>query len=194
MTTSETPAAPETQQDADTPPWGDDFKAEKAWRTIQHLRDREKELEKRPVLTEEAKTKLAEYDKITEAAKTDLDKVNESLTRTQAEAEKWRDQFVTAKISALAALDFQFPEDAVNALNASSYLGVDGQINEPAIQQDLAKLLDSRPNWRRQREEDAAQSAVPRLPNPNRSQGTPGSPINDPAVQLQQTIANALNR
>lgn len=41
-----TDAAPETGAGEDAPtPWGDDFNPERAWKTISHLRGREKELE-----------------------------------------------------------------------------------------------------------------------------------------------------
>lgn len=162
-------AAQQAGQTPQTPPWGDDFDPERAWNTIQKLREREKELEKQPRLTPEQKKQLTEYQQQIEASKTDAQRKDEELSRLQAESQKWRTATVTSRIEALAASDFAFPSDAVDKLKPEKYLGDDGSIDEKAIKADLAKLLEQRPNYRADRRD-------PRVPAPNYAQGTSGRP------------------
>lgn len=74
--------APTAQQPpAEKPPWGDDFDADKAWKLIQNLRSDKEKLSAREVLTDEQKTRLAEYDKYVEASKTELQKAQEAASK-----------------------------------------------------------------------------------------------------------------
>jgi hypothetical protein len=184
------PAAPVVP--AEKPPWGEekDFDAEKAWNLIQNLRGDVEKLKGRTVLDDDAKTKLAEYDKLKAASQTELEKANESLTRWQTEAEQWRGAAVGSKIQALAAADFADPSDAVTALSGQNYLDAGGQIDEAAIKADLTKTLDAKPHWRR-----AAEPTAPRVPAPNTAQGRSGAALStDPAQQFGAVISEALAR
>lgn len=87
----------ESVPDASSPPWGDDFNAEKAWGLVTHLRGREKELQARErelaqnQITPEAKTKLAEYDQLVAASQTELEKAQAAAGRVvPLEAENLR--------------------------------------------------------------------------------------------------------
>lgn len=168
------PAAP-------TPPWGSDdqFDATKAWKLIEDLRSDKAKLAERPALTPEQTAKLAEYDRLEQASKTELQRETEEKTRWQTEAERWRTQSVTNRIEALAGQDFADPSDAATALSdPSKYVDAGGVVDEVTIKADLAALLDSKPHWRRP---DGVPSA--RTPAPNRAQGSSagGAPAGTPA-------------
>lgn len=182
----ETPAvdAPaETEPTTETPPWGDDFDPARAWSTIQKLREREKELSKVTPLTPDAQQKLSEYDRLVEASKSDLERAQEERDRWQTEADRWRTSSVTSRIEALAAPDFAYPADAVAKLDPAAYLDAGGVIDEAAIRRDLAKVLEERPNWRRQVDEPAPKSRVP-APNPAQGSGGGGNAPVDPRQEF----------
>jgi len=174
---STTPEAPEGAQgqqntdQAETPPWGDDFDPARAWKTIQHLREREKELSKVEALTPEHKQQIEEYNRLVEASKSDLERAQEERNRWQTEADRWRKTSVTSRIEALAAPDFAYPADAVAKLDPDSYIDAGGTIDEVAIKRDLDALLAERPIWRRQAETPEKKT---RVPGPNAAQGSGG--------------------
>jgi hypothetical protein len=185
------PAAPSAPPSppASTPPWGDDFDAKKAWDLIQNLRTDKEKLALRPVLDDEAKRKLAEFDRLEAAAKTDLERKTEEVTRWQSEAEKWRAQSVSSTIQALAAADFADPTDAANALDAAKYLDAGGAIDNEAIKKDLADLLERKPHYKRSQE-----APTPRVPAPNRAQGAPAAGPSDPAAEFGALLQRQLAR
>lgn len=178
------------QQPSDAPPpWGNDFDPQRAWDTIQNLRRREAELEKRPVLTDEQKQQLAEFDTWKKQNQTELEKAQGELTRWQADAETWRKAAVGSKIQALAAETFADPTDAVTALADKNFLDAGGAIDETAIKRELADVLKTKPHWAK----PADQS--PRAPVPNPAQGTSGTPVNgDPATEFGAILQNAMAR
>lgn len=192
---STTPPSTEQQQPA-APPWGSDaeFNPEKAWGLIQGLRSDKEALQQRAFGTAEefaaAKQAMDQLRTIEDSAKSDLERANESLSRWQADAQKWRDQAVRAQVQALAT-DFVDPSDAASALqDTSRYIDAGGQLNTDQIKRDLAEVLSNKPHWRKQ---DAA--PTPRAPMPNPSQGATGSPIsNDPAQSFAAALQQALNR
>jgi len=176
------------QQQTETPPWGDDFDADKAWTLIQNLRADKEKLAARPVLDETAKAKLAEYARLEEASKTELERKTEELSRWQSEAEKWRSASVASTVKALAAVDFADPDDAVRNLDPAKYLDAGGQVDEKAIQADLAALLEAKPHYRRE------QTAAPRVPAPNHAQGSgaTGGGSSDPRQEFAATLTKLL--
>lgn len=163
MTEPNAQAADQQQE----PPWGADFDAEKAWNLVKNLRDDKEKLAARPVLTDEQKTQLAEYEKAKKASQTELERVQGEATRWQTETETWRNAAVLSTIEALA-VDFEYPEDAVNALREKNYLDAGGTIDKRSIKADLAKLIEQRPNWKR------AEPEGTRAPRPNPAQGSSG--------------------
>lgn len=181
----------EGQETSPTPPWGSDeeFKPDKAWKLIENLRSDLEKAKARPVLSDEDKARLTEFDRITEAAKSDLDKARDEATRWQTETETWRRAAVGSKIQALAASDFADPTDAVAALSANSYLDAGGQVDETAIRRDLDALLQAKPHYRR-----PSEPATPRAPRPSQAQGVTGSPSTDPAQEFGALIQSAIGR
>lgn len=176
----------------ETPPWGDDFDPARAWKTIQNLREREKELSKVEALTPEHKQQLEEYNRLVEASKSDMERAQEERDRWQAEADKWRSASMTSRIEALAANDFAFPADAVEKLKANNYLDAGGVIDDAAIRRDLAAILEERPHWRKQPE---TVEKKPRVPAPNPGQGSGGgNPVADPRQEFAAILQGQLNR
>lgn len=182
---------PETAPTTETkPPWGEDFDAEKAWSLVQNLRADKEKLSARPVLDDAAKAKLAEYDRLEQASKTELQRATEEATRWQTEAEKWRSNSVSSTVKALAAKDFADPDDAVRNLDPSKYLGAGGEVDEKAIQSDLAALLESKPHYRR-----TGETPAPRVPAPNHAQGSgSGTPAANPGAEFGAILGGLLSR
>lgn len=67
------PAAPET------PPWGADFDAEKAWNLVQNLRADKDKLSQRPSLTPEQQKELSDFTAFKEASKTEAQRQQEAV-------------------------------------------------------------------------------------------------------------------
>lgn len=173
------------------PPWGtpEQFDPAKAWNLIQNLRGDLEKAKARPVLTDEMRTQLDEYARISDAAKTDLEKANEQLSRWQTEAETWRNAAVGSKIQALAANDFADPDDALRTLNPADYLGAGGDIDETRIKTDLSRLLDAKPHYRK------PEPSGPRSPAPNNAQGSSGGTSSpDPAAEFGAILHQAMSR
>lgn len=185
------PATPSSEPQ--TPPWGtaEQFDAEKAWNLIQGLRADKDRLSARETITDEQKQQLAEFARIQEAGRTDLERANSETTRWQTEAESWRKAAVGSRVQALASSpDFAFadPEDAVTALADNNYLDAGGQIDEARIRADLADVLSKKPHWRRQ-------DSAPRVPAPNPAQGSGGGrPVSDPAQEFAAILQGQIGR
>jgi hypothetical protein len=189
--TEQTPEPQAGTESEDTPPWGDDFDAEKAWNLVKNLREDKQKLASRPVLDDEAARKVAEYDRLAAASKTDLERATEELTRWQTEAQRWQKDAVAARVEALASADFADPTDAIGSLDTAKYLGAGGEIDTAAIRTDLAALLEQKPHYRRLGEQPPA---GPRPPAPNPAQGRAGAPSSDPAQQFAAIIQGHLPR
>lgn len=178
------------EQQNEAPPWGSDdqFDPTRAWQLIQDLKADKAKLASRPVITDEQKQQLAEYERLVEASRTDQERQAEELSRWQADAQKWRTTAVASRVQALAS-DFADPSDAASALDPASYLDAGGQIDDDAIRRDLAALLERKPHWRR------PDSTTPRLPAPNRAQGTSGTGTPaDPATEFAAILQGQLRR
>lgn len=107
-----TEAAPEAsaqpqaqgQQEASAPPWGDDFDPNRAWHTIQALREREKELSKQVGPTPEQREKLSEYDRLVEASKSETQRLQEAAEKAARDADSARAEAVRYKAAATHGL------------------------------------------------------------------------------------------
>lgn len=192
MTEPAAQGAPEGQQQepSQTPPWGSDeeFNPEKAWNLIQNLRGDLDKVKNRPVLTDEMKSQLDEYQRINDAAKSDLERAREEATRWQSDADSWRKAAVGSKIQALAAADFADPSDALTALADENFLDAGGLIDENAIKAKLNAVLQAKPHWRK------PVDATPRPPAPNPAQGSSaGGPAKgDPAAEFGAFLQGAM--
>jgi hypothetical protein len=173
----------------DTPPWGEDFDAEKAWNLVQNLRSDKEKLQGRPVLTDEQKQKLAEYDRLAEASKSELDKAQEAAQTNAQRAQALLDRAVNAEIRALAT-GFADPEDAAAFLAGKKYADDDGDIDTAAIKADLDALLTRKPHLGA-----ADPTTGRRAPRPDPSQGsgangkTPISPAGEFASIIQAQLS-----
>lgn len=167
------PGAPAPQGDT-KPPWGsnEEFNPQKAWDLIQGLRSDKERLSKREALTDEHKSKLAEYDRLAEASKTELQKAQEAAQSNAQRAQALLDRAVQAEIKALAN-QFADPEDAHVFLDVKKYAGKDGDIDTAAIQADLADLLTRKPHL--------GKSPESRTPAPNPAQGSSGGGASGPS-------------
>lgn len=138
----------------------------------------------------EAEPILSQWQKLEEASKTELQRAQEQLGSWQARAEKLQTSLVSSRIEALASGQFADPSDAVTALDAKSYLGLEGQVDEARIKADLAAVLEQKPHWKRVEQAPA----TPRAPAPNRAQGSGagGSVSADPAQAFAAHIQGLL--
>ena len=162
--------APEPQEpaaaspEAATPPWGEDFDAEKAWNLVQNLRADKEKLSRRESLTPEQKQKLAEFDRLAEASKSELERAQEAAQKNSERAQALLDRAVRAEVKAFAAEGFADPEDAAAFLDLKSYTDESGDIDSTRIKDDLAALLSRKPHL--------GKSPTSRTPAPNPAQGS----------------------
>lgn len=122
-----------------------------------------------------AEPKISEYDRLAEASKTELERSQETATRSGQKAAKWQQRAVKAEVKSLAK-GFADAEDAVVHLaeKLAGYAGEDDEIDTEAIKTDLSDLLARKPHL----------GAVgDRTPRPNPAQGSGGSG-GAPASQL----------
>jgi hypothetical protein len=148
-----TPApAQEPTQPTEPPPWGNDFDPARAWHTIQSLREKEKELSKRPVLTDAQQQQLAEYDRLVEASKSEDQRREEAVANARREAETARAEAIRYKAAATHAI----PADHFDLLGN----GTEEEITARAAK--LSALL-------------AAQAAATQTPPP--AQAPQGRPV-----------------
>jgi len=189
--TEQAPEQPQTEPEpveGSDAPWGDNFDAEKAWKRITK---QSRDIDTLRQQLKDAAPKLAEYEKLADAQKTEAQRAQEELGRWQADAEKWRATAVASTVRAHAAAEFADPDDAVRNVDPAKYLDASGVIDEKAIEADLAKLLEKKPHYRRQTEAQG-----PRLPKPNPHQGSGqgGRPAGDPAQEFASILQNSLAR
>lgn len=169
-------AAPE----APKPPWGDDFDAEKAWTLVQNLRNDKENLQKRPTLTDEQKSKLAEYDKVLEGQKTAEQKAQDALAAAEKRAESLFERSVRAEVKALASDGFADPEDAAVFLGDLKKYASGEDVDTASIKSDLADLLARKPHL--------GKSPTNRAPAPNPAQGSSANGATEPTQLTQADV------
>jgi len=179
------PTAPASEPAAAAPtdtPWGEDFDAEKAWSLVQNLRADKDKLSKRETLTPEQKAKLAEFDRLAEASKSELEKAQEAAQKNAERAQALLNRAVQAEVKALAS-GFADPEDAHVFLDVKKYAADGGDIDTEAIKADLADLLARKPHL--------GKSPQSRVPAPNPAQGSSGGGQSG-APQLSEADVKAM--
>lgn len=171
-----------TGSTGDTPPWGDpeSFDPEKAWNLIQGLRADKAKLSERPVLDDDARAKLTEYDRLVEASKTDLERAQEAAQQNEQRATRAEQRAVKSEISRLADA-FADPSDALDSLDPSDYVTDDGDVDTEAIKADLAELLERKPHWGKPAERSGMR--------PNPAQGRSNTPAPTRAEQIAHAEA-----
>lgn len=115
----------------------------------------------------EAEPALADYNRLVEASKTDLERAQEAAQRESMRADGLLSRAVQSEVKALAADGFADPSDAGAFLDLKKYATADGDVDTEAIRADLADLLLRKPHL----------GKVPgaRTPAPNPAQGASGS-------------------
>lgn len=94
----------------------------------------------------EAEPKLAEWEKLVEASKTDAERAAERLTAAEAKAAATTRRLVAAEVRAHAG-GFADPADAALFLKpAEEYLDADGDVDAARIKADLAAVLKAKPH------------------------------------------------
>jgi hypothetical protein len=184
------PSEPVATAPTDAPPWGDDFDAEKAWNLVQNLRSDKERLQQRPTLTDEQKAKLAEYDRLAEASKSELDKAQEAAQTNAQRAQALLDRAVNAEIRALAT-GFADPEDAAAFLSGKQYADADGDVDTAAIKADLAALLTRKPHLAAP---DAGAGRRAPRPDPSQASGANGAAPTSPATEFASILQGQLNK
>lgn len=121
MTEPTTPTAPAqepTPQAPVAPPWGENFDPQRAWHTIQTLREAEKERDqlRKQVVTPEQQQQLAEYQQLVEASKSEQQRKDEALADAHREIEKTRADAIRYK----AAATFGVPQEHFDLLGSGT--------------------------------------------------------------------------
>lgn len=106
--------------------------------------------------------KAAEWDRLAEASKSELERAQEAASNSEKRAAALVDRAVRAEIKAMAADGFADPEDAAAFLDLSKY-AKDGDIDTSAIKADLGDLLARKPHL--------GKTPISRPPAPNPAQG-----------------------
>ena len=120
----------------------------------------------------EAEPALAEYNRLVEASKTDLERAQEAIQRESSRADTLLSRAVQSEVKALAADTFADPSDAGAFLDLKKYATADGDVDAEAIRSDLADLLARKPHL--------GKSPTSRIPAPNSAQGASGSGAPNP--------------
>lgn len=104
--TPETPKGPAPESPTQSPPWGDDFDAERAWKTITNLRDEVKDL----------KPFKAQAEELENANKTELERIQEANTSLNERASTAEKQLAQVK----AAIDAGIPLEMASRLDGGT--------------------------------------------------------------------------
>lgn len=135
---------------------------------------------KRERADREADPRIAEYNKLVEASKTDLQRAQDAANAASAKVEAANARTVRAEVKALAANGFADPEDAGAFLALGDYLTADGDVDTEKIRTDLTDLLARKPHL--------AKAAGPRPPAPNPAQGSSASGAPDLEAQIAAAV------
>jgi len=126
------------------------------------LRKKNSENENLRKRLKEAEPLLAELKQRKQADMSESERLNEQLTAAQEQISKTRQRLVRSQVQAFAD-----PADAFGELDLDSYIDSDGDIDEAAIEADLAALLARKPHWAKSQPPEG-----PRRPAPDRTQAS----------------------
>ncbi|MEW5658347.1 hypothetical protein ABGT92_23875 [Streptomyces cinereoruber] len=90
--------------------------------------------------------KAKRFDELEAASKTEAEKLAERAAAAEGKATALVQRAVRAEVKALAAKSFADPSDAAAFLNLGDYVDDGGEIDEKAIEKDLADLLKRKPH------------------------------------------------
>ena len=81
----------------------------------------------------EAEPKLAEYDRLVEASKTDAERAQEALQAAQDRASRATQRMAQAEVKAALSGLVDDPDAIIEDLNLAKFIGEDGEVNADAI-------------------------------------------------------------
>lgn len=137
----------------------------------------------------DAEPLLAELKRLKDADKTEAERLADQLAEANARVAAAQARAVRASVIAKANA-FADPEDALGALDLTTYITDVGDVDEDAIAADLASLLERKPHWAGK----AQPPEGPRRPAPDRTQAsgankpTPTDPADEFAGWLKQRL------
>lgn len=170
VTTTDEPADDDAPEAESTEKKGEPFDEARAMAALRKKNSENENLRKR---LKEAEPLLAELKKRQQAEMTESERLNEQLSAAQEQIAKTRQRLVRSQVQALAGMAtdaraaFADPADAFGELNLDSYIDDSGDIDEAAIEADLAALLERKPHWAK-----AQPPEGPRRPAPDRTQAS----------------------
>lgn len=143
----------------------------KARSEAKNLRDRLKD----------AEPKVAEYDRLAQASKTDAERATERASAAEARAEAATQRVARAEIKAALAGLVESPDSIIEDLNLARFVSDDGDVNDDAIAALKSKY---------------AAFGTRRAPRPDHSQasGANGGTTASPAQDFASAIQSAMNR
>lgn len=150
-TTPETPETPEgtatppKPESSETPPWGDDFDAERAWKTIQNLRKEEKELKAYKAEQERLAKEKAD------AEKTEIERLSDQLAEAKQAIAAREHEALIARV----AKEKGVPDDLIDLLTGD---------DEEALVAKAERLASA-----------VAKPSAPEVPGKPRPRLTPGA-------------------
>jgi hypothetical protein len=137
------------------------------------LRKKNSENENLRKRLKEAEPLLAELKQRKQADMSESERLNEQLTAAREQISKTRQRLVRSQVQALAGAStetraaFADPADAFGELDLDSYIDDSGEVDEAAIEADLAALLERKPHWAKTQPPEG-----PRRPAPDRTQAS----------------------
>ncbi|MFJ6579252.1 hypothetical protein ACIQMY_25235 [Streptomyces sp. NPDC091368] len=141
--TPETPAAPAPE----APERGPAPTAEERVAALEAERDKWQSLSRKQEERAKANAdKARRFDELEAASKTEAEKLAERATAAEGKASALVQRAVRAEVKALAAKGFADPSDAAAFLKLGDYVDDAGEIDEKAIEKDLADLLKRKPH------------------------------------------------
>ncbi|MFE6785189.1 hypothetical protein ACFVFF_23320 [Streptomyces sp. NPDC057680] len=141
--TPEAPPAPAPEQ----PATGPEPTTEERVAALEAERDKWQSLSRKQEERAKANAdKAKRFDELEAASKTEAEKLAERATAAEGKATALVQRAVKAEVKALAARGFADPSDAAAFLNLGDYVDDTGEIDEKAIEKDLADLLKRKPH------------------------------------------------
>lgn len=128
----------------------------------------------------DAEPKVAEYDRLAQASKTDAERATERATAAEARATAATQRVARAEVKAALAGLVDNPDSIIEDLNLARFVSDDGEVNEDAIAALKAKYAAF--SGRR----------APR-PDPTQASGGNGASVASPADQLASILQGQLH-
>ncbi|MCY0928312.1 hypothetical protein OTB20_19345 [Streptomyces sp. H27-H1] len=144
---SEPSTEPSATPAPEQPATGSESTAEERLASLEAERDKWQSMSRKQEERAKANAEKARrFDDLEAASKTEAEKLAERAAAAEGKATALVQRAVKAEVRALAAKAFADPSDAAAFLNLGDYVDESGDINEKAIEKDLADLLKRKPH------------------------------------------------